>query len=51
MIGKLVGHHKVVRKIGEGGMGSVWEGLHEGIGRRASPSRSYALSIPKKPIW
>lgn len=36
MIGKLVGHYKVVRKIGEGGMGSVWEGLHEGIGRRVA---------------
>ncbi|MFO0574042.1 MAG: serine/threonine-protein kinase [Polyangia bacterium] len=36
MIGQLINHYKVVRKIGEGGMGSVWEGLHESIGRRVA---------------
>jgi hypothetical protein len=36
MIGTLVGHYKVVRKIGDGGMGSVFEAVHEGIGRRVA---------------
>jgi serine/threonine protein kinase len=36
MIGQLVGHYKVVRKIGDGGMGSVFEAVHESIGRNAA---------------
>ena len=36
MIGQLVGHYKVVRKIGDGGMGSVFEAVHEGIGRHVA---------------
>ena len=36
MIGQLVGHYKVVRKIGDGGMGSVFEAVHETIGRRVA---------------
>lgn len=36
MIGQLVGHYKVVRKIGDGGMGSVFEAKHEAIGRRVA---------------
>ena len=36
MIGQPVGHYKVVRKIGDGGMGSVFEAVHETIGRRVA---------------
>ena len=36
MIGQLVGHYKVARKIGDGGMGSVFEAVHETIGRRVA---------------
>lgn len=36
MIGKVVGHYKVVGKIGDGGMGSVFEAVHERIGRRVA---------------
>jgi serine/threonine protein kinase len=36
MIGHLVGHYKVIRKIGDGGMGSVFEAEHESIGRRVA---------------
>src|SRR5438105_79238 len=36
MIGQLVGPYKVVRKIGDGGMGSVYEGVHQAIGRRVA---------------
>jgi len=36
MIGQLVGHYKVTRKIGDGGMGSVFEAVHETIGRRVA---------------
>ena len=36
MIGQLVGHYKVIRKIGDGGMGSVFEAEHETIGRHVA---------------
>ncbi len=36
MVGQLIGKYRVVRKIGEGGMGSVFEAVHETIGRRAA---------------
>ena len=36
MIGQIVGNYKVVRKIGDGGMGSVYEAVHESIGRRVA---------------
>ena len=32
MIGELIGNHRIVRKLGEGGMGEVFLGEHEGIG-------------------
>jgi serine/threonine-protein kinase len=32
MIGQLIGNYKIVRKIGDGGMGSVFEAVHEAIG-------------------
>lgn len=34
--GHRVGSYRILQKIGEGGMGSVFEAVHESIGRRAA---------------
>jgi eukaryotic-like serine/threonine-protein kinase len=36
VIGEQVGNYNVVRKLGEGGMGTVYEGVHPIIGRRVA---------------
>ncbi len=36
MIGQLVGSYKVTRKLGEGGMGAVYEAVQEQIGRHVA---------------
>ena len=36
MVGALFGNFRVVRKLGEGGMGVVYEARHRNIGRRAA---------------
>jgi tRNA A-37 threonylcarbamoyl transferase component Bud32 len=36
MIGQLIGNYRVVRQLGQGGMGTVYEAVHEKIERRAA---------------
>jgi serine/threonine-protein kinase len=36
MLGEKIGHYRITRLIGKGGMGLVYEGLHEEIERRAA---------------
>ncbi len=36
MIGRTIGSYRVLRKIGEGGMGTVYEAVHTTLGRRAA---------------
>jgi serine/threonine protein kinase len=36
MIGQLIGNYRVVRQLGQGGMGTVYEAMHEQIQRRAA---------------
>ena len=36
MVGRKIGLYRVLRKIGEGGMGTVYEATHTTLGRRAA---------------
>ncbi len=36
MLGQMFGNYKVTRKLGEGGMGAVFEGVHQQLGRHAA---------------
>ena len=35
-LGQRIGNYRVLRKLGQGGMGAVFEAVHEEIGRRAA---------------
>src|SRR5580658_3433296 len=36
MIGQTIGKYRVTRQIGQGGMGAVFEAVHESIGQRVA---------------
>ena len=36
MLGRKIGHYHITRQIGKGGMGQVYEAVHEEIERRAA---------------
>src|SRR5690349_5608665 len=50
MIGRRIQSYVVQRKLGEGGMGAVYEMLHPGIGKRLALKVLHAEYAKKEPI-
>jgi hypothetical protein len=43
-----LGNYRIARCIGEGGMGTVYEGIHEGLGKRVAIKTLHAASGPQR---
>src|SRR5688572_25568498 len=48
--GQLIGNYRVIRQLGQGGMGTVYEVIHQVIGRRAA-IKLIAPDIARDPEW
>jgi serine/threonine-protein kinase len=46
----LLGRYRIVRKLGEGGMGAVYEGLHELIGKRLAIKCLHAQYVSNREV-
>src|SRR5262245_38809724 len=42
LVGQRIGSYRIVREIGRGGMGAVYEAVHDSIGQRAAVKVLYA---------
>ena len=50
LVGKRIGHYRLVRAVGRGGMGVVYEAVHEQIGQRVAAKVLY-LQLAQQPEY